>query len=53
MNNVKHVGKLANTQKKAVVYPENYLMIKKVVWLLIQMHSDWMHDDVNNAVEAT
>lgn len=53
MNNVKHVGKLANTQKKVVVVfrelpddPKSCLVVDT------DALPDWMHDDVINAVET-
>ena len=53
MNNVKHVGKLANTQKKVVVVfrelpddPKSCLVVDT------DALPDWMHDDVINAVES-
>lgn len=53
MRNTKHVGKLANTQKKVVVVfrelpddPKHCLVVD------IDALADWMHDDVINAVEA-
>ena len=53
MRNTKHVGKLANTQKKVVVVfrelpddPKSCLVVDT------DALADWMHDDVINAVEA-
>jgi hypothetical protein len=53
MRNTKHVGKLANTQKKVVVVfrelpddPKHCLVVDT------DALADWMHDDVINAVEA-